>query len=249
MTTLAANRADAAMIDLRFGDWRTVLDGETCDAIITDPPYSERTHAAATTRNDGTDPDGLTPDYAPWTPADVHAFVQAWSTRCRGWIVCLTDDELAPHYRAAYRAVGRKDFAPVPCCIAGMSCRMQGDGPSSEVIYAMVSRPRTEEFVGGWTSRGYYVGPSTRNGRAGGSSGGKGRGKPSWLDHALVRAFSRPGWLVCDPLAGYGGVLRAALALGRRAIGAEMDPAAHAEALRRLKRPLQVEMLAGGINA
>lgn len=236
--------------DLRLGRWQDVLAADTCDALITDPPYSARTHAAATTRNDGMDAAGLTPDYAPWTPDDVHAFVSSWHTRVSGWIVCLTDDELAPAYRAAYRAVGRADFM-VPCVIRGMSCRMQGDGPSSWAVYALAGRPRTEAFVGGWTSDGAYdgdedpvplIGNSTRHGRGGGSAGGKGRGKPSWLEHALVRAFSRPGWTVCDPMAGFGGTLRAAVALGRRAIGAEMDAAAHAEAMRRLSRPLQVDL-------
>ena len=39
------------MIDLRFGDYRQTLDGETWDALVVDPPYSERTH---TGHNDGT---------------------------------------------------------------------------------------------------------------------------------------------------------------------------------------------------
>lgn len=224
-------------IDLRLGRWQDALAGVTVDAVITDPPYGTRTHAAATTRSDGTDPSGLTPDYDPWTADDVQEFVSSWSARCRGWMVCLTDSSLIDAYRAAYRAVGRVDFAPVACCIAGMSCRMQGDGPSSEVVYAMVSRPRSAEFVGGWTRRGYYVGPSVR-----GSN--KGRGKPSWLEHALVRDYSLPGWVVCDPLAGYGGTLAAAVALGRSGVGAECDEAAYREAMKRLSRPLQMDLLA-----
>lgn len=51
-----------------------------------------------------------------------------------------------------------------------------------------------------------------------------GRGKPSWLMRALVRDYSMPADLVCDPLAGWGSTLRAALDEGRRAIGAEIDP-------------------------
>jgi hypothetical protein len=236
---------------IRLGLWQDVLaDVAQVDVLITDPPYGERTHAATTTRNDGTDPTGLTPDYPPWTDDDVHTFVSAWSARVSGWIVCLTDDSLIGAYRAAYRAVGRYDFAPVPCCIAGMSHRMQADGPSSEVVYAMVGRPRTRAFVDQiWNMRGYYTGPSVRWGRRGGTPGGRGRGKPPWLEHALVRDYSRPGDLVCDPLAGYGGTLAAALALGRRAIGAECDPAAHAEAQRRLARPLQTDMFSGALEA
>lgn len=52
-----------------------------------------------------------------------------------------------------------------------------------------------------------------------------GRGKPSWLMRALVRDYSLPSDLVCDPMAGWGSTLRAALDEGRRAIGAEIDPA------------------------
>jgi hypothetical protein len=227
---------------LKLGDWRTALADVQCDALITDPPYGARTHAASTTRNDGTDPDGLTPDYAPWTADDVQEFVASWSPRCRGWMLCLTDDSLIDAYRAAYRSAGRFDFHPVPCVIRGMSCRMQGDGPSSEAIYAMISRPRTIEFIGGWTRPGAYVGNSVRLERAGGSASGKGRGKPPWLEHAFVRHYSLPGWTVCDPLAGFGGVLVAALGLGRLAIGSELDAGAHAVAMRRIARPLQVDM-------
>ena len=63
--------------------------------------------------------------------------------------------------------------------------------------------------------------------------------------NALVRDYSRPGDLVCDPFAGWGSTLAAAVANGRRAIGAEMDAAAHAEAVRRLGRPLQIDMFGG----
>lgn len=47
---------------------------------------------------------------------------------------------------------------------------------------------------------------------------------PVPLIQALVRSYSRPGDLVLDPFAGAGTVVRAALALGRRAIGYEVDP-------------------------
>jgi site-specific DNA-methyltransferase (adenine-specific) len=51
---------------------------------------------------------------------------------------------------------------------------------------------------------------------------------------AIVSDYSRPGDLVCDPTAGYGSTLAAALQKGRRAIGAEVDPEVYAEARKRL---------------
>ena len=51
---------------------------------------------------------------------------------------------------------------------------------------------------------------------------------------ALIRDYSRPGDLVCDPCAGGGTTLLAAVQTGRRAVGSEMDPQTHAKAVQRL---------------
>jgi site-specific DNA-methyltransferase (adenine-specific) len=47
---------------------------------------------------------------------------------------------------------------------------------------------------------------------------------------------SRPGDLICDPCAGGGTTLLAAVIEGRRAIGAECDPETFELAVRRLRR-------------
>ena len=58
--------------------------------------------------------------------------------------------------------------------------------------------------------------------------------KPLSLMEALVRDFSDPGELVLDPFAGAGTTGVAALSLGRRFLGWELDPAHAATAQRRL---------------
>lgn len=219
---------DASKLDLRLGEWQTELAGLSCSVLIVDPPYSARTHAAATTRNDGTAADGLTPTYEGWTPDDVHSFVAEWSPRTDGWMVALTDSELLSAWRDAYRAAGRYAFAPVPCVTIGGSVRISGDGPSSWTVYAMVARPATTAFVKWGTLPGAYVGDREQGTKSG-------RGKPRWLMDALVRDYSRQGDLICDPMAGYGSTLFAALRAGRRAVGAERDAEAHAEAMRRAR--------------
>jgi hypothetical protein len=220
----------STLVDIRIGDWRDALSGiGKVNSIIVDPPYSERTHAAGTTRSDGTDAAGLTPTYGGWTPDDVHAFVRYWAPRCEGWMVALTDSELAMHWRDAYREAGRYAFAPVPCVITGMSVRISGDGPSSWAVYAMVSRPAA--LIKWGTLPGAYVGGTER-----GSGGG--RGKPSWLMDSLVRDYTRAGDLVCDPMSGFGSTLFAALRNGCRAIGSEIDPEARTEALKRAREEL-----------
>jgi hypothetical protein len=227
--------AQGAGWELRGGRWQDELADLEVDAIVCDPPYGARTHSAATTRNDGYDAEDLAPTYVPWTPADVSEFVIAWTDRCRGWIVAMTDSNLAPAWRDAFEEVGRCSFAPVPCVMRGMSVRMQGDGPSSWSVFAMVARPRNLEFVKWGTLPGAYSGPPGRE------TGG-GRGKPDWLMNALIRDYTRRGDLVCDPFAGWGSTLAAAVANDRRAIGAEMDSQALNEATRRLSRPLQTDL-------
>lgn len=223
--------------ELRLGDWHSVLiDAGMVDVLITDHPYGARTHSSVRegVREDGYAIEGLAPEYTHWTAADVMHFAQHWSPRTRGWMVALCSHDLIPAWETAYEAVGRYGFAPVPCVINGMSVRLGGDGPSSWTVYAMVGRPRTGEFSRWGTLPGAYTG-----GREPGSEGG--RGKPSWLMRAIVGHYSRPGDLVCDPLAGYGATLIAALDEGRRCIGAELDHAAYDEAHRRAARPRATE--------
>jgi len=77
------------------------------------------------------------------------------------------------------------------------------------------------------TLPGAYQGAPDRGGHIG--------GKPLWLMNAIIRDYSRPGDLICDPCAGGGTTLIAAASQGRKAIGAEMDPVTHAKAMRRIE--------------
>jgi site-specific DNA-methyltransferase (adenine-specific) len=214
--------------EIRLGRWQDALRDVVADALIFDAPYSARTHASKARRKDGSSVAGSAPAYDYMTPDDVHAFVRAWSPRCRGWMVSVTDDVLAPVWRDAYRAVGRYAFAAVPCVITGMTCRMRGDGPSSWAIYAMVSRPATRDAASWGTLPGAYTGP-----RQQGAKGG--RGKPQWLLDALVRDYTRTGDTVVDPFAGWASTLTAAVRQRREAIGAECDRVAYRKAVSELR--------------
>lgn len=226
---------------IAVGDWRHVLRDVAADVVICDPPYGSRTHAPSVTegtRYDGSTIAGIGPAglYAAWQPEDVYEFVGSWSQRCRGWIVSLTSHDLIPHWERAYEGTGaRYCFAPIPCVMRGMSVRLAGDGPSNWTVYAIVARPSTVEYSRWGTLDGAYVGPR-------GSETGGGRGKPDWLMRAIVRDYSKPGDLVVDPFAGWGSTLSAAIGLGRKALGAEIDPVVAAEAERRLARGVQTDM-------
>ncbi|HET6496256.1 MAG TPA: DNA methyltransferase [Thermoleophilia bacterium] len=221
-------------IDLRHGDYRDVLADVECDALIVDAPYGARTHrgndAASKTRS--TDGSHRRPiSYMAWSSVHVHDFVNFWAPRTRGWIVSLTSHDLIPAWEEALEAAGRYVFAPLPFVVPGIGVRLVGDGPSSWTVFVVVARPRSKSFAGWGTLPGAYIkapggSASHRSPRIG--------GKDLELMRAIVRDYSRPGDLVCDPCAGGGTTLAAAALEGRRAVGAEVDADAHAAATQRL---------------
>lgn len=230
--------SDDGSMTLILGEWQSALHGVEADALVCDPPYSERTHkghdAGATLANRGSwrrsggGADRCRPrreiSYTHWTADDQIEFAESWAPRCKGWSVLLSDSEQSTQWRAAWESLGRTGFHPLPVVIPGMSVRLSGDGPSSWAIYANVSRPKALHKWG--TLPGAYIGKQGERVHIG--------GKPLWLMRALIRDYTRPGDLVCDPCAGSGTTLLAAAMEGRRAIGAEIDKAAFDAAVQRL---------------
>jgi site-specific DNA-methyltransferase (adenine-specific) len=205
-------------------DWRQLAERVKAevgmvDALIVDAPYGDVTHkghdkqAASVNATTGSKRRSL--DYRPWDKHDVKEFVAVWSPLVRGWIVSITDDGLATHWRRALGALGRCDFAPLPLTETGATVRLAGDGPSSWTTWVCVARPRTKEMAAWGTLPGAYIVPSERKPVVG--------GKPLSAMEALVRDYTRPGDLVCDPCCGGGTTLVAAKLLGRRFIGGDLD--------------------------
>ena len=231
------------MTDLRLGRWQDALADVTCDALITDAPYSARTHKAyrggRESARDGRARRDL--DYASLDESGVREIVESWAPRTRGWMVSITDDILAPMWSQAMEDAGRYVFAPLPAYIPGRSVRLSGDGPSCWAYWIVVSRPRTREFTRwGTLPGGYHVSPGNdRNCKRIG-------GKPLALMRYLVADYSRPGDVVCDPFAGGATTLIAAKLEGRIGIGAEVDPDTHAAAIRMIsgaRGPVQQQEL------
>lgn len=237
--------------ELRLGRWQDVLaDVGSVDALIVDAPYSERTHAKQ--RHGRRDEKcgehyvsarGL--GYNHMSSDDVATFVSSWSTRVDGWLVSITDSELYPSWRDECRANGRYVFAPLPCVQVGMNVRLAGDGPSNWTCWAVVARTSAQRKWG--TLQGAYWGnpfdPGQNTATASRRTGVVGS-KPLWLMRALIRDYTRPGDLVCDPCAGGGTTLLAAVMEGRRAIGAECMPEHFEIARKRLERGFTPDMFA-----
>lgn len=223
------------------------------DAVICDCPYSERTHKG---HDEGTADANRAADFAsrghgrpcdlnyakkkarlgeahrrvinyqPWGPTDVAAFIEAWAPLARGWIVSLTDHVLAPAWEAAMLDAGRYVFAPIACVEPGSRCRMLGDGPAQWSTFAVVSRPKSGEWLEArHAARKARNAPCALPGAYVAGEHGKDvpGGKPLALMEALVRDYSEPGDLIADPCAGGGTTLLAAKLLGRSFIGSDIS--------------------------
>jgi site-specific DNA-methyltransferase (adenine-specific) len=238
---------------LLHGDHRDVLD-VVVDNTISDPPYGQRTHEG---HNDGSLAaiNGFEAelDYSHWTPDDVHEYVRHWSPRTRSWMVSMTSHDLISAWEAAMREAGRYCFAPLPYIDFGKGPRVLGDGPASWTCYIIVARPRSEAWLTDWrrdrkaldlprSLPGAYkreLGDVTWTPPGGGKRIG---GKPLGLMRALVRDYSLPGQMIADPYAGHGTTLRAAIELGRHAIGAEIDLEVWTAAIERLRQPVALDL-------
>lgn len=239
--------------DLRLGRWQDVLADVECDALICDPPYSERTHTGhgdprtmTWARNNG-DVDKPSKrraiTYSPWSEDEMHAFVRAMSPRCRGWFVAIVDHIQARWIEDALAACGRYVFAPLPCVEVGRTVRLGGDGPSSWTSWMVAARPRERRFQKWGTLPGaYQVGGDTGHNRRHRRIGGK----PLDMMKAIVRDYSRPGDLICDPTAGLATTGVAALTMGRRFVGAECDPETYTRAECRLGETQYVDLFDAG---
>ena len=245
--TLAPEYADD-LVTVYLADHATLAahlreTGVVCDALCVDAPYSDRVHTKQRHGRREAQPlgGGLWATsrgipYAGWAAEDVADFCSAWVPIVRGWCVSITDSELYPAWRDAFRDADRYVFAPLPLVQIGMNVRLAGDGPSSWTTWAVVARPAALHKWG--TLRGAYVGNPFEDGENTASASRRSLwvgGKPVWLIRALVRDYSRPGDLIVDPCCGAGTLGVAVRYEGRRAILADKDPAAVETTIKRLR--------------
>jgi site-specific DNA-methyltransferase (adenine-specific) len=227
---------------LYLGDCMDILPTlDKVDAVITDPPYSERTHnghdASANGHigagKDGSDRSVL--GYSYLTKDQVEKLACAFSSVCSGWIVWMTDHTLAPAISKSIEKNGRYVFAPLPFYQAGRSVRLSGDGPSSWTDWIVVARTKAQSKWG--TLPGGYIAGLGWNDKQ------RMGGKPTLLMDALVCDYSRPGQLVLDTHMGAGTTGVSCIRQGRRFIGCEIDQQSFDIACKRIEQASkQVDM-------
>jgi len=200
------------------------MPDKSVDHVITDPPYSARTHAGfgAEGRSDGFKPrEALA--FPPMTALFATELAEQFERVCRRWVVCFGDEATMGYWLECGLPWVRAGFWVKT---DGMP-QMSGDRPANgaDTISIMhVTRPAKSGRIrwnGGGKAAIWLRGVQRADRHQGRNHPTP---KPIDLMMDLVSDFTDPGDVILDPFCGGGSSGVAALRLGRSFIGIEQDP-------------------------
>ncbi|MDF3280872.1 DNA methyltransferase [Gordonia sp. N1V] len=209
---------DSRGITLYHGDSRPYLEtraDESFAAVITDPPYTERTHSKFRSLSGEDITEGIT-DFESFNDDDLAEALAECGRVTRGWVVATLDyrqavmfDVIPPHGLKVQRVGVWVKTNPGP--------QITGDRPAQgwEAIAYMHRAKGRSSWSGGGLA-GNFVLPRPE-------ATGHPTPKPIVMFRQFVEWFTQPGDVVLDPFSGGGTTLRAAADLGRGAVGIEKE--------------------------
>ena len=205
-------------VTLYHGDAREVMVNmadQSVTAVITDPPYTERTHSNAKT-NKGKGHDVKAIQFDAFSDQDLYQALQESARVSKSWVIAtlayqhaLTIDSTPPEGLRSLRVGVWVKTNPMP--------QISADRPGQgwEAI-SYLHRDDVKPAWNGGGSHGNYIAPVVQN-------EGHPTVKPLPMLADMVRKFTNHGDTVLDPFAGSGTTLRAAVNEGRKAIGIELE--------------------------
>lgn len=210
-------------MQLFHGDCREVMasmEDMSIKAVLTDPPYTERTHSKARSlshKENGKDVinSGVT-TFSAITDEDLRSILTECGRVSQGWVVATLD------YRHAF------EFDATPP--VGLKCQRVGvwvkTNPTPQITgdrpaqgWEAISYLHREKGRSKWNGGGVHGNYTTPIARPEGHP----TAKPLSISEDWITKFTSEGDTVLDPFAGSGTTLRAAKNLGRKAIGIELD--------------------------
>lgn len=208
---------------LHLGDCREILPTlPKVDAVITDPPYADRTHKMAKT-NKGKGHGTALVTFAALTDEDFAACAQQWIAAAAGWVVATCD------YRHARLAFDLPEFVRLgawvkPNPMPQISADRPGQGFETVLILNAGEVKKAWNRGGG---SGVWTFPVIGDAEVSTQ-------KPIGLIRAFVSDFTNYGQTVADPFMGSGTTGVACMDLGRGFVGIEKDPERFGIACRRI---------------
>jgi len=213
------------------------MAAESVDVTITDPPYSEYVDGNSMRSGDrwrGTQPiERKHLEFAPMNAEVMAAAAKEIGRVTRRWALVFCDVESSHLWRDALEASGLQYVRTGAWIKIGGTPQFSGDRPAVGFEAIVIAhRPGKKTWNGGGKHGVWSVPIELDRNRKG--TRVHPTMKPLGLMEHLVRDFTAPGELVCDPFSGSGTTGVAALVHGRRFIGWEREPKYHAAAVKRL---------------
>jgi site-specific DNA-methyltransferase (adenine-specific) len=216
------------------------------DHVITDPPYSEKTHAAAAAaardlpdgskrRVYASGGNGFGFDHI--SSEMRHSVAELVAVCVRRWVLLFSDSEGVGEWMRACQGAGLDHVRIGHWLKVGAAPQFTGDRPGNRTEAIEIAHPRGRKR---WNSGGKHALWEHPIDAIASKKSGEGRSqhltpKPLSLMLELVADFTDPGDLVLDPFCGSGTTGVACLRLGRRFIGVEKDATYAAVARERLE--------------
>lgn len=207
------------LVTLHHGDNRNLLptlDDRSIDCVITDPPYSDRTHDMARSNSHGAKRHGnrvLSGSFGFDSIAedDLRAVLAECGRISRGWVVASLDFRHAFAFDASPPA-GLRLLRIGAWVKTNPNPQISGDRPAQgwEAIAYMHRTDIRPTWNGGGRAANFYLPSAQREDHP--------TVKPLPMVAQLVRWFSNPGDMILDPWAGSCTTGRAAKDEGRRAL-------------------------------
>lgn len=225
------------------------LPALSVDHIITDPPYSETVHRnVKSSKRDGL-PDAT--DFAcrarrvrdlgfsHLTAEEAGHAAKQFARLSRRWVAAFSDVESCDVWRFCLELSGLDYIRTAAWFREGGAPQFTGDRPASGFEVITLAHPTGRKRWNGGGRSAVYAHPIVANRKGQQGSRLHPTQKPEALMVALLRDFTDPGELICDPYAGSSTTGVAALRLGCRFIGIERQ-AQHVEASRARLRALDL---------
>lgn len=201
------------------------LADKSVDHVITDPPYEAEAHRKSKRATPGRDGrfgvSDFQIDFAPITEESRSDVARQAVRAARGWVLVFCQVDAVERWRAALESAGASWRRASIWVKPDSTPQFTGDRPAQGfecIAMAWAGGGRSRWNGGG--KRGLY------EFNCHDFEGGRDHPtmKPLPLMESLVRDFTDPGELICDPFAGSGTTGVAAKRLGRSFIGFERDP-------------------------
>ncbi len=209
---------------LYHGDCREVMasmDDRSVDCVLTDPPYSDKTHESTRTNNTANGRRGNRVLSGSFgfnfvTSERLRADLTEMGRITCGWVVASIDYRHAFDLDAA-EPPGLRFLRIGVWVKTNPNPQISGDRPAQgwEAIAYMHRADIRPAWSGGGRAGNFVLASSQGQGHP--------TSKPLPMVGQWVRWFTDPGDLILDPFVGSGTTLRAAKNEGRRAIGVEID--------------------------